>query len=155
MVSFGDEGWGDYDWTIEARNSVSPGNSSFNVSFRSDEWMNYALVFGGDKLVLLRHSKEMNKKYPDVKKKGGNSEIQSTPATIRPGEWYKLKISVRGPSIRIEIDDHLLFACIDNFSQKGLVGFRCNDSAVRFRNIKVTAADGTVLWEGLPDLPNE
>ena len=33
----------------------------------------------------------------------------------------------------------------------GLVGFRTYGPA-RFRNLKVTAPDGRVLWDGLPDL---
>ncbi len=61
---------------------------------------------------------------------------------------------MRGPRIRVELDDHLLYDCTDNFTQKGSVALRCFNSAGRFRNIRVTAPDGTVLWEGLPDLPD-
>ena len=85
-----------------------------------------------------------------------STEIRSKPGTIQPLEWYKLKISLRGPRIRIELDDHSLFDCSDDFSQKGLVELRCYTSAGgRFRNIKVTAPDGAVLWEGPPDLGGE
>ena len=82
-------------------------------------------------------------------------KIQSSPGTIQSLDWYKLKISLRGTRIHIELDDHMLFDCADDFSQKGGVGLRCEHSAARFRNIKVTAPDGTILWEGLPDLPKE
>ena len=37
---------------------------------------------------------------------------------------------------------------------KGGVGLRVVNSAFQFKNIKVTAPDGKVLWEGMPALPN-
>ena len=154
FVKFGHDGWRDYDFTIEARKSAAAG--SFSVGFRSDDWRGYVLNFAGDEFSLGRHSREATKNYPDVKKKRVNSEIQAIPGTIRPGVWYKLKISMRGPNIHIDLDDHLLFACTDYFSQKGNVSVRGgDDSSVRFCNIKVSAPDGTVLWEGPPDLRKE
>jgi hypothetical protein len=62
---------------------------------------------------------------------------------------------LRGTRIHIELDDHMLFDCEDDFRLKGSVGLWCDISAARFRNIKVTAPDGTILWEGLPDLRKE
>ena len=87
------------------------------------------------------------------------TEIRSTPGTIRPLEWYKVKISLRGSHIRIELDDQMIFDCRDDFSQKGRVKFGANSkftsSAGRFRNIKVTDPAGKVLLEGLPDLSSK
>lgn len=64
-----------------------------------------------------------------------------------------MKISLRGPHIRVELDDHVLFSCTDDFSQRGPVQLRFHNSAGRFKNIKVSDRNGTVLWEGPPDLP--
>ena len=81
--------------------------------------------------------------------------IRSKPGTIQPLEWYRVKISMRGPRMRIELDDHLLFALTDEFCNKGTVALKCYNCAGRFRNIKVSAPDGTVLWEGPPELPSK
>jgi hypothetical protein len=66
-----------------------------------------------------------------------------------------VRISLRGQNIRIELDNYLLFACKDDFVRKGNFFLCCYDSAGRFRKIKVAAPDGTVLWEGPPDLPGK
>ena len=64
-----------------------------------------------------------------------------------------MKIIVRRQHIRIELDDEQIFDCEDDFNLRGAVALRFFDSEGRFRNIKVTAHDGTKLWEGPPDLP--
>jgi hypothetical protein len=63
-----------------------------------------------------------------------------------------VKISLRGPRIRIELDDNLLFEWTNDFSRKGSAQLRGSDCAVRFRNIKVAAPDGTKLL-GRPSRP--
>ena len=77
----------------------------------------------------------------------------SKSGTIQPLEWYRVKISLRGPRIRVELNDHVLFSCTDDFSQRGDVQLRFHNSDGRFKNIKVSDSNGTVLWEGPPDLP--
>ena len=99
--------------------------------------------FANTKHVLSRRL------LPDI----SGSELASSLGTIRPHRWYKVKVSLRGRNIRIYLDDHLLFARTDGLSQKGAVGLNFWNSDGRFRRIKVTAPDGTVLWEGPPDLP--
>ena len=83
----------------------------------------------------------------------GGPLLRSVPCATRPLEWYKVKASLRGPHIRIELDGHVLISYTDDFSRRGPVGLRFWNGAGRFRNIKVSAPDGTVLWEGPPDLP--
>jgi hypothetical protein len=149
--AFGNEGWNDYDFTVAASKSAGPGG--LRVDFRLSQGKGLNLEIGGydnKKHRLIRTSNPSG-----VRGKGVAIEIQSKPGTIQSLEWYKLKVSLRGPRIRIALDDHLLFDCMDNHSEKGCVGLRCLNSAGRFRNIKVTAPDGTVLWEGPPDLRKE
>jgi formylglycine-generating enzyme len=142
-VSFGDIGWTDYDLTFEARKSAGP--DGLGAVFHSSEGKQYQLSVGGPD----------GKHYLNRRPNADNriQVLQSIPGTIRVLEWYKVKVSLRGQNIRIELDDHVLFNCTNNFSQRGFVGLRCWNSAGRFRNVKVTAPDGTTLWEGSPDLP--
>lgn len=74
---------------------------------------------------------------------------------LRISEWHTVKVTLRGPHIRVELDGQEIFNTTDDYCQKGSVSLSCTGSPGRFRNIKVTAPDGTILWEGLPDLPKE
>jgi hypothetical protein len=144
-VEFGDDEWTDYDLACEVRKSAGIG--WFAAAFRGNsvEGKFYVLKLGeiGNKHSLIGWS-------PSAL---NHTELRSTPGAIQPAEWYKVKISLRGPRIHIELNDHLLFALTDESRQKGSISPRCIDSAGRFRNIKVTAPDGAVLWEGPPDVP--
>jgi hypothetical protein len=138
-IFFGDQAWTDYDFTFEARKSA--GTDGFGASFRGSGGKAYGLVGGGlDKKHVLSFD---------------NREIRSKPGTIQLREWYKVKISLRGPRIHIELDDHVLFDLTDEHNQHGRVALHCWNAAAVFRNIKVSAPDGTPLWEGPPDLPEK
>jgi hypothetical protein len=145
-VIFGDERWTDYDLTFEARKSAGP--EGFGGIFRESNGKHYFYHFGyvnNSRHFLCRYLAEGHK----------FSDIQPRPGAIQAMEWYRVKVSQRGAHIRIELDDHLLFACDDYFSRGGNIGLGFYDSSGRYRNIKVTAPDGTVLWEGPPDLPEK
>jgi hypothetical protein len=143
-VTIGDQDWTNYDLSFEAL--ASAGSHAFGANFRisgNGDLKCYVLIFGlGNTHSISRWSRS-----------GGPKEIQSTPGAIQPHQWYNVKVSVRGFHIGIELDGQLLFAVEDEFSQDGCVCLKCYGSAGRFRNIKVTGVDGTVLWEGAPDLP--
>jgi hypothetical protein len=141
-VVFGDQGWTDYDLTFEARQTAGAG---LGAIFRERDGKHYSLTLGGiDKKHYLR-----SRSHDKV------TDIQSQPGRVQPLDWYKLKISLRGPRIRIELEGHLLFDCTDKFTQRGAVGLHFINSAGQFRSIKVAAPDGTVLWEGPPELPGK
>ncbi len=141
-VSFGDPDWTDYDLTYEARKSA--GSDGFGGSFRQGEGLSYGLAIGG--LDNKHYLHRWLGAPPAVL-------VQSIPGTIEPLRWYKVRLSLRKQRIRIELDDHVLFSGTDDFKLRGAVSLRFFNSAGRFRNIKVTAPDGTLLWEGPPDLP--
>jgi serine/threonine protein kinase len=142
-VQFGDRDWTDYDLTFQARKSAGP--EGFGGDFRSAEGNLYALSIGDS------DGKHKLAKWSGMTRT--QTFIQTLPGTIQPLTWYKVKISLRGQWIRVELNDEVLFDCADDFSQKGSVGLRSYNGAGRFKNIKVTDRDGTTLWEGPPDLP--
>jgi serine/threonine protein kinase len=146
FVSFGDRDWADYDLTFESLKSAGPGG--FAACFRADGRKQYLLTVGdrGDKHVLFFEESLGNGKWRPV-------ELGSESGKIEQFKWYKVKISLRGPHVRIELDDRLLFALADESNKKGWVQLRGSECGLRFRNIKVTAPDGTKLWDGPPDLP--
>ncbi len=143
FVDFGSTDWTDYDLTYEARKSDGP--EGFGCGFRDGgDGKSWTLHIGG--LGNKHYLHQWSYATRQVKL------IQSSPGTIQPLEWHRIKVSLRGQHIRIELDDHLLVSHTEDFNQRGAVNLRFYDSAGRFRNIKVTAPDGTVLWEGPPDL---
>jgi hypothetical protein len=142
-IIFGDSGWRDYDVDFEACKSAGP--DGLGAGFRVNDGGFYWLTIGG---LGGKHSLGKN-----GQKVGGLREIKSTPGTSQPLEWYRLRISLRGQRILIELQGQVLFDCVDNFSRNGNFAVRWLNSAGRFRNIKITAPDGTVLWQGAPDLP--
>ena len=140
-VSFGDQGWTDYDLTFEVRKNAGPGGLGAHFRVHSmNELKFYVLVLG----IQGKHSLHLWSR-------SGDREIRSKPGTLQTLDWYRVKISLRGTRIHIELDDHLLFALTDTFSQEGWVDLELRLRR-SFRNIKVTAPDGTLLWEGPPDL---
>jgi hypothetical protein len=145
-VGFGDPAWTDYVLTFEARKSAGP--DGFGVCFRASEGRWYYLWIGGNRNGKHCVGKGSAKK-PIV------AEIRSQPGAVKPLDWYRVSISARGPFVRIHLDDHLLFAFKDSYSLKGSINLHYLNSAGRFRNIKVAAHDGTVLWEGPPNLPKK
>jgi serine/threonine protein kinase len=144
---FGDPDWSDYDLTFQALKSAGP--HGIGCGFHHNERKIYWLGFGGpDGTHSISHWNELTKEATWPHKRPGT--IQTT---IRLEEWYTVRVILRGQHIRVTLDDHLLFDVEDNFNQRGAIALRFFDSAGRFRKIKVTAPDGSVLWEGPPDLP--
>jgi hypothetical protein len=144
-ITFGDQTWTDYDLTLELLKIQ--GSDGIGVSFRGlDLVKGFVLGLGG-----LGNEHNLH----HWSQSGDRSKIRYRPGTLQPNDWYKLKISVRGPNIVIELDGHHLFALKDTFSISGRIALHCFNCSARFRNIIVTAPDGRTLWEGLPDLTPE
>jgi hypothetical protein len=63
-----------------------------------------------------------------------------------------MHVRVRGNHFQCFFNDSKIFDFKSDEHPAGCVGLRTWASHYRFRNIKVTAPDGKVLLEGLPDL---
>ena len=86
---------------------------------------------------------------------GGRSRIlKSVPYSILSGAWCTARVSVRGNHVTCSLhngDRYVVLLDVDDeLHPKGRVGLRTWFSAWRFKNIRVTAPDGKVLWEGPP-----
>jgi hypothetical protein len=141
-VQFGDSGWTDYDLSFDAWKTDGP--DCFGAAFRGWKGNTYTLGIGGRDGKNYLHEWAASTREARL--------IQSVPGVTLPQEWYQVRISLRGSRIRITLDGHKLFDCTNDFSPKGSVSLRFYNGAGRFKNIKVTAPDNTVLWEGPPDL---
>ena len=158
-VKFGDDTWADYDLTFEINKSPRPvemktkrapggGTLGIGARFRQGSLKFYQLLLGAadDRNHLERTAADTRLDF---------QLLPPYSAILRLSVWHTVKISLRGPHIRVELDGQEIFNATNHYCQKGSVTLNCRGSSGRFRNIKVTAPDGTILWEGLPDLPKE
>jgi hypothetical protein len=70
---------------------------------------------------------------------------------IDEGRWYAAKIEVRKGNIKCYLDNKLILSESNHAFSRGRVGLGTGKVRARFRRIKLTAPDGRVLFEGLPD----
>jgi serine/threonine protein kinase len=152
-VHFGDPNWTDYDLTFEMRTSSGDPAGSRTASTQPALGANvrvssapdprvYGIIFGQREYVLLHWSKSR-----------GNVGLQWMPKTLPLHQWHKVKVSLRGTQIRADLDGQLVFSRDDDYCPRGIVSLATwGASDGQFRNIRVSAPDGTALWEGPPDL---
>ena len=143
-IFFGDPKWTDYDFSVDAMKVA--GNDQFALWFRRAD-ANRSFIFGvgarqgGTHMVALMEPTDIKHQQPLL--------VAKEPLQDR--RWYNAKISVRGDKAACYLDGVKLFEFKSDQLPAGGVGLRTWLSAYRFKNIKVTAPDGTVLLEGLPD----
>lgn len=145
LLLFGDPSWTDYDFSFESNLPQQDQLNGFGGLFhvQSDQ---HFLCFGvglyqntwSDVSGLLDGQW---RRSPGMAKRKG----------IRPDRWNKVRIEVRGKTVKCYLDDTLLFTSVEPQYTSGRCGLATRDRIVRFRNLRVTRPDGRVLWEGLPD----
>ena len=71
---------------------------------------------------------------------------------LQDGKWYPVSIKVRGKAVKCFFNNNLMFDDVHPSLLQGQIGFGSADAQIRFRRIKVIDPDGTVLFEGLPNM---
>jgi hypothetical protein len=142
---FGDKDWGDYDLELEAQRVSGP--EGFKILFRAAGPLNFhALGLGSYGATAHEVFRVENGDWV--------RSVNPVPGRVEPQRWYKVRVEARGDTFRCLVDGSKLFEFTDGHFARGQVGLSTWGTVVRFRNIKVTAADGrTVLWDGLPKVP--
>ena len=145
-LPFGEPAWRDYTFTLEAKKTG--GAEGFLVLFRvaGDEdfyWVN----LGG--WSNARHAIERGRK--------GEGRWHTVgpvlDGSIAKGKWYAIAVRCQGPHVQVFLDGKKVIDFTDEAPKAhlaGRVGVGTWSTQARFRNLKVTALDGTVLFEGLP-----
>jgi tetratricopeptide (TPR) repeat protein len=139
---FGDPRWTDYDVEVEAM--YVEGFDGFAIGFRMMSVDNNCIahVGGWGNTVLGSH----------VTKSGQGAELPGySRFAAQPGRWYRTKVEVRGDRLRVWLDGKEVFSG-QAVHMSGGVGIRSNGAVNRFRDIRVTAPDGTTLFDGLPHI---
>jgi hypothetical protein len=145
-ISWGDDDWGDIDLDFDAKNTEADGRGYF-VQVHCDDRLSFWRldygVDGGNNARLIEYEKGMwregwvDRSFPPLSK----------------DEWRRFHVVLRGSHARIAVDGVDLIERDFPKPLKGKVALGTFRSTAAFRNIKVTDAEGRVLWEGLPPLP--
>ncbi|TWT39507.1 protein kinase domain-containing protein [Blastopirellula retiformator] len=147
VLLFGSRNWTDYDVSVEARGLYAgPKSEGSALFFRAQSYVNNCVFITGS------YGGTIN----DVTKRvQGNWARIGLPYGVEHQfrRWYSQKVEVRGNHIRCFVDGKLLFDCRDDSHPRGMIGLGTQNTPTRWRNLKVTAPDGTVLWSGFPDVP--
>ncbi|HET6884504.1 MAG TPA: SUMF1/EgtB/PvdO family nonheme iron enzyme [Pirellulales bacterium] len=141
---FGDPSWTDYDFSFDVKLLDGWG---LRTHFRYEEEANhYSYVIGALNNTL---------QFVECASNGKFGLVAQGPFKLCEGDWYHVEVKVRGPHGDCFLDGHNILPTFNTDRQAhGRVGW-CMETgaAFRFRNIRVKDAEGTILLEGLPQLP--
>jgi hypothetical protein len=148
-IFFGDSTWSNYTFSAEVQFVRGTGHAGLffrdgGVRGRGDYF--FSVAPSGDGAAFMyrffdgEHQMLARRKAKDV--------------VLTPGKWQRMKIDVQGHQFTAYLDNKVILTASDDSMPKGGVGLRAWEAICRFRNIRVTAPDGTTLWRGLPEQPN-
>jgi eukaryotic-like serine/threonine-protein kinase len=146
FVFFGDSTWSDY--TISVDVNLVQGRTDVGLFFRlarGQLWDNYLYPVGTPAFRSSSIARSFRGTLETLSGQPGH-------ATLTPGRWHTMMVDARGTRFTAFLDGRVVGTCSDSAMSMGCVGLRTWNSICRFRNIRVTAPDGKLLWEGLPEL---
>ncbi|MFO0803197.1 MAG: protein kinase [Gemmataceae bacterium] len=147
IIHFGDPAWTDYTLEVEGRSkSGVKGGQGPMVLFRVEDPSNFREfvigAYGGTATEATFHTNGLWARVP-------GSFLQVPHEHDR---WYKIRIEARGANIACSVDGKTVFTHAGASHRHGMIGLATWNTSIRYRNLKVTALDGTMLWEGFPDI---
>jgi hypothetical protein len=151
-VLFGDPDWTNYDFTVDLL--CDQGKGAANLFFRGTKQGESAIVF-----VIPAAAKACSVEFWGGSSDADGPEVENADRfkfVLR--KWYTVRIRVRGDrcvcSVLAGDEGVISLNFKDGGHPRGMVGLSTWESSYRFKNMKVIAPDGKVLFEGLPVLPN-
>lgn len=144
-IIFGDPNWDDYN--LEYSVTMRTGNGGLGLILHNEDdaiekWVQaIAWTYG---VALLEKCHGWGK--------GPWTRLASVSGILPLDQQHAVKFEVRGSKITFFGDGKEVFTGDAAPVARGRIGFRTMDASAKFSDIKVTKPDGTVLWEGLPDV---
>jgi len=159
---FGEDNWSDYTIQLKARKWNEPDDriahvyntDGFRIIFRAQDEQNFYWWSIGGWHFVYPYRDESGHGVEIVRRRHANTQPQN-PAylldkkegSIETDRWYDVKISVKGDHIQCWLDGIKVHDLRDQTFAKGKVGLDCRNNRVEFKDLKVTADDGKVLYE--------
>ncbi|MBX9622487.1 MAG: DUF1080 domain-containing protein, partial [Gemmataceae bacterium] len=161
---FGDPDWTDYDFSAKVKFPVPtvPGatlffreNHEYDGRRRPDGLPStervagvFPFAFGENTTVAVEGWRDWTGFI------GDDLPRDETPNLLAAGVWHTARVKVRGDEVETYLNGRLVHRAKPPMPPRGGVGVRTVDGGeVRFTDLTVTAPDGKVLWQGLPELP--
>ncbi len=142
LLAFGEETLSNYDLTLDAKKTG--GRDQLGVYF---QWLGP----GHYREFCLKGNREMEFDYR-YNGKWDREDGNSKGLNYSSNRWYSLKVEARGDTFRVYLDGVLQFEQTDPRFTHGRICLYTWNAAARFRRVKVSDPQGTVLFEGLPEL---
>lgn len=144
-LTFGDESWKDYEYTLEAKKTA--GQEGFLILFRVQSekdfyWVNLG-GWGNERHALERGLSNQNRWGVVGPQPRGR---------IDADKWYAIRVRCEGPHFQVWLGDDRVIDYTDDPQAhlSGKVGIGTWATQAAFRNLKVKSLEGTILYEGLP-----
>lgn len=142
-VDFGPVNLSDYDMSFDAMTNESGNGKGFRVLIHASMRNSCLFWVGEDEDTQLALYSRVG---------GTSARTQFKQYRLEPDEWYNVRVEVRGAEMRCFLDGQEVFDGREPRLTSGRAGISSSDASIRFRNIKLTAPDGTMIWQGPPDL---
>jgi len=127
--------WTDYTYEVQARKTG--GSEGFLVLFRvADKNSFYWWNIGG-----------WGNGAHGLETRGARGSFPRLPGRIETGKWYHVKIVVKGSSIKCYLNTKLIHEAANHALPAGGIGLGSWSTQVQYKNVKVTGADGKVLYQ--------
>ncbi len=143
---FGDPNWSDIDFAYQCR--LDSATAACAGTIRSDEHGRFVTFALGKLHGRLEHC-ELYFHRPSEQHKWLTKNTQFRPIPMEVGRWNQVLISCRGSDFTVTVDGKQMAHMKRPDFPRGAIGL---GGVVHFTTVKVTAPNGAVLWEGLPDL---
>ena len=145
LLLFGDKSWKDYTLELEAKKT--DGDEGFLIPVRAKDdthmvWFNVG-GWGNTRTAFEGLTDEGKTDW-------GDGQTYADFAEVQTGKWHKLKVVVSGKTVEGFLDGKSACKAATDDLPAGCVGVGTWSTEAQFRNIKVTAPDGKVLYEGTP-----
>ncbi len=147
----GDPDWTDYDVTVRVKGAYGPCiivRANYSAGDGDDAHLvagMYTAGWSGDRLVSLAGYKNGNYLRAE------QSDIRSV---LGANVWRLMGVAVRGDTVESYLDGVRMHRGKPAMPARGMVGLRVADiGTVRFAELIVRDPDGTVRFEGLPEVP--
>lgn len=158
FLMFGDQNWTDYTVEYEVYADTANMATPAGVLFRCVDDRQFQIFYHSDgtsdsSLQSWTLGPEPLKNLVNLQGK----QISAKPDAASPSRrWVKYRLAVRGDRVIAQRDGINVFNEEVKMPSQGRAGLKFHafaDTTVRVRNIRVTAHEGNVLWEGIPELP--